>query len=104
MVRVRNRKLKTWKGKKMYEIGEYLNQSHTYPAAIQKNNCPIYKGKPNPVHGKFYFAGTIPGDCYDFDKKHSKYYETEEAAITAAIAAGAQRIQRNDCSFVVIPV
>ena len=92
---------------KMYEIGNYLRMQDNrpksgsrYPTAIQRINFPIYKGKPNPVHGKFFFVGAIPAECYDEDAGHSKRYDTEEQAIEAAITAGADRIQRCDCSFV----
>lgn len=74
--------------------------SSKFPTAIQQVNYPYHKGKPNPFHGKFYFVGSIPASCYDTEKQHSHYFDTEEQAIQAAIAGGAQRIQRVDCSFV----
>lgn len=67
-----------------------------FPTAIQKVNHPIHKGQPNPVHGKFYFVGSVPVAC------HKVYYDTEAEAIQAAIDNGATRIQRNDCSFVTL--
>lgn len=67
-------------------------------------NMPIYKGQPNPCHGKYFFVGSIPAACYDQEKRSSLKYDTEQDAINAAIAAGATRIQRCDCSFVEIPV
>ena len=86
----------------MYEITKFLRQKHSYPTAIHQVNFPLYHGRPNPVHGKFYLVGSIPIDCYDSEKKHSKYYDTEQDAIDAAIIAGAVRIQRCDCSVVQI--
>ena len=84
----------------MYEIAEFINRKAKYSTAIQQINFPFYKGLPNPVHGKFYFVGSIPADCYDEEKKMSKKYDTEQDAIDAAIAAGADRIQRCNCTFV----
>ena len=63
-------------------------------------NFPIYKGLPNPSHGKYYFVGRIPGACYDHAKRTSKKYDTEQDAIDAAIVAGATRIQDTQCKFV----
>lgn len=71
-----------------------------YSTCVQRINHPIHKGQPNPAHGKYYFVGTIPAACYDFEKSHSKRYDSEDEAIAAAKAAGATRIQRCDCSFV----
>jgi len=71
-----------------------------FPTAIQQVNYPFHQGKPNPFHGKFYFVGSIPAECYDYDKNHSKYYDTEKEAIAAAQAAHAERIQKVDCSLV----
>ena len=89
-----------FKGGNMYEIAEFINCKAKYSTAIQQVNFPIYKGKPNPVHGKFYFVGSIPAECYDEEKGKSKKYDTEQDAIDAAVTAGADRIQRCDCSFV----
>lgn len=71
-----------------------------FPTCVQQINYPVHNGKPNPTHGKFIFVGSIPGACYDRDKHSSLKYDTEQEAIDAAIAAGATRIQRTDCSFV----
>ena len=71
-----------------------------FPTAIQRVDYPIHKGKPNPVHGKYIFVGRIPGNCYNLETKRSLHYATEQEAIVAAIAGGATRIQRADCSFV----
>ena len=71
-----------------------------FPTAIQRVNHPTHQGEANPVHGMYYFVGRIPGACYDVEKKRSRFYASEEAAIKAAQAAGAARIQRADCSFV----
>ena len=71
-----------------------------FPTCIQRINYPFHKGKPNPEHGRFYFVGSIPADCYDREKKTSKHYDTEEEAIAAARSAGAVRIQASDCRFV----
>ena len=67
-----------------------------FPTVIQQVNYPIHKGQPNPKHGLFYFVGSIPALCYDSDAKRSLYYQTEQDAIDAAIAAGAERIQGVD--------
>lgn len=69
-----------------------------FPTAIMQINYPTHKGQPNPAHGKFFFVGRIPGACVEDGK--SKKYDTEQDAIDAAIAGGATRIQRVDCSFV----
>lgn len=71
------------------------------PTCIQKINFPVYRGKPNPEHGKYYFVGSIPAACYDAEKKSSIHYNTEEEAIGAAIAGGAKRIQKTDYTFVI---
>lgn len=70
-----------------------------YPTCIQQINFPIYQGKPNPANGKFYFVGSIPAACVDENGRSNKY-DTEEQAIRAAIAAGAERIQGVDCRFI----
>jgi hypothetical protein len=74
--------------------------SAKYPTCIQQVNYPIHKGQPNPKHGMFYFVGSIPLACYDTEKQHSLYYQTEQEAIDAAIAAGAERIQGVDCRWI----
>ena len=71
----------------------------TKPTCIMQINYPIHQGKPNPAHGMFFFVGSVPLACCDEQRK-SKKYPTEQAAIEAAVAAGATRIQRADCSFV----
>lgn len=79
-----------------------------FPTCVQQVNYPVHQGKPNPRHGQFFFVGSIPADCWDPDRNNgpfsppggSRFYPTEEAAIRAAIAAGVERIQRCDCSFV----
>lgn len=80
------------------QVGHLLGGK--FSTAIQRINYPTHKGKPNPSHGKYYFVGSIPSVCYDFETGRSKKYDTEEQAIAAAIVAGATRIQRVDCSFV----
>lgn len=71
--------------------------SGKFPTCVQQVNYPIHKGRPNPKHGLFYFVGSIPAACYDVEGKHSHYYQTEQDAIDAAIASGAERIQGVDC-------
>lgn len=71
-----------------------------YPTCVQRINYPIHQGAPNPAHGKYFFVGSIPASCYDHEKGRSKKYDTEADAIAAAQAAGAERIQRCDCTFV----
>ena len=75
-----------------------------YSTCVQKVNYPVHQGKPNPAHGKFFFVGCIPLGCYDPLRNSgiggSKLYETEQMAISAAIAAGATRIQNVNCQFV----
>ena len=84
----------------MYEIGEFIRRPRRYTTAIQQVNYPVHKGKPNPFHRKFFFVGAIPADCYNYEKRQSKFYDSEQKAINAAIEAGATDIQRCDCSFV----
>ena len=69
------------------------------PTCVQRINHPMHQGKPNPKHGKFFFVGTIPAECYDWQAQRSKVYDTEEEALQAAERAGATRIQRADCTF-----
>ncbi len=76
--------------------------SGTFPTCIQQVNYPIHKGQPNPAHGMFFFVGSIPGACYDHERRGSKFYPTEQAAIEAAIAGGATRLQGVDCRFIPI--
>ena len=88
----------------MGEMSAFLSRPRgAYPACVQRINYPVHQGKPNPVHGKFYFVGSIPEACYDASRDMgrggSKIYDTEQSAIDAAIAAGATRIQKVDCSF-----
>ena len=71
-----------------------------FPTCIQQVNYPIHKGQPNPKHGMFFFVGSIPAACYDHEKQHSFFYATEQDAIDAAIAAGAERIQGADCRWI----
>ena len=88
----------------MNEITAFMSRSGNYSTAIQRINHPIHQGKPNQAHGKFFFVGSIPAECYDQSRNNgrggSKLYDTEQDAINAAIKAGATRIQRSDCSFV----
>lgn len=72
--------------------------SAKFPTCVQRVNYPVHQGRPNPAHGKFFFVGSVPGAC--MENGRSKHYDTEEDAIAAAQAAGAERIQRCDCSFV----
>lgn len=71
-----------------------------FPTAIMRINHPIHQGRQNPVHGMFFFVGAIPAACYDQKRCGSLRYETEEAAIDAAILGGAERIQDTRCAFV----
>lgn len=71
-----------------------------YPTCIQQINYPVHNGKPNPAHGKFSMVGAVPAGCYDFEAGHSKFYETEQAAIDDAVKHGATRIQNTKCEFV----
>ena len=72
-----------------------------YSTAVQQINNPKNPG----FHGKFFFVGSIPADCYDQARNcgagGSKIYDTEDAAIQAAIKAGAERIQGADCRMIV---
>ena len=70
--------------------------SSRFPTCVQKVDYPFHQGKPNSKHGKFFFVGAIPSACYDPERQGSKFYDTEQAAIDAAIAAGAERIQGVD--------
>ena len=72
----------------------------TFPTCIQQVNYPLHKGRPNPKHGLFYFVGRIPLACYDGDAQRSRYYATEQEAIDAAVAAGAERLQGVDCRWI----
>lgn len=72
-----------------------------FTTAVLRINYPMHQGKPNPAHGLFFFAGSIPAGCYDVDTGRSHRYPTEDAAIAAAFAAGATHVQRCDCSFAV---
>ena len=74
--------------------------SGNFSTAIQRINYPMHKGAPNPAHGKYFFVGSVPASCYDHECGRSKKYDTEQDAVDAAIAGGATRIQRCDCSFV----
>lgn len=71
-----------------------------FSTVILQVDHPIHKGQPNPSHGRFFFAGSIPANCYNEDTGRSKTYATQDEAIAAAKAGGAERIQRTDCSFV----
>lgn len=86
----------------MSELAQIARMSK-FPTCVQRINYPIHKGQPNPAHGKYVLVGSIPADCYDFESRSSKRYDTEQEAIDAAISAGAERIQRCDNSFVEIP-
>ena len=78
--------------------------ARTYSTAIQRVNYPIHKGAPNPAHGKYFFVGSIPANCYDTTRNGgaggSKFYDTQDDAIEQAIAGGATHIQRTDCTRV----
>ncbi len=67
------------------------------PTVILLVNYPFHKGAPNDKHGKFFLAGSIPGACYDVARGGSKFYDTEQDAIDAALAAGATHLQGVDC-------
>lgn len=84
----------------MYEIANFVNRKAKYPTVVNLVDYPIHKGKPNPVHGKYYLSGSIPAACYDAEEKHSMCYDTEKEAINAAILAGAERIQDVNCNKV----
>jgi hypothetical protein len=79
-------------------VAQLLNSR--FPTCVMQVNYPIHKGQPNPRHGKFFFVGSIPAGCYDFERNGSKFYDSEAEAIAAADAAGAERIQGVDCRFV----
>lgn len=68
--------------------------SSPYPTAIQRVTVPTAL-----AFGKFFFVGFVPAACLTEDGRSLKY-DTEDAAINAAVSAGAERIQRCDCSFV----
>lgn len=82
-----------------------LHTAQRYSTAIQQINYPVHQGRPNPIHGKFMFVGSIPAACWNAEKNNgpfspkggSKYYDTEAAAILAAADAGAEYIQGADC-------
>lgn len=82
------------------QAGQMFSGSSNYPTCVLQINYPVHQGRPNPSHGKFFFAGSIPAACYDFDNQRSRIYDTEQQAIDAAIAAGAERIQNVKCEFV----
>jgi hypothetical protein len=90
----------------MGELSSLINRMATarMPAAVQRINSPMYQGKPNPNDGKFFFVGRIPAACYDPTRNGgrggSRIYDTEQQAIDAAIAAGADYIQGADCRIV----
>lgn len=75
-----------------------------FSTAIQQVDYPIHRGQPNPAHGKFFFVGSIPANCYDTTRNGgaggSRFYDTVDLAIDAAIDGGATHIQRPDCSKV----
>lgn len=71
-----------------------------FPTAIMRINHPIHQGRPNPVHGMFFFVGAIPAACYDQQRGGSLRYDTEDEAIDAAVLGGAERIQDTRCAFV----
>ena len=75
------------------ELAMFMQPRQRYSTAVQRINYPMHQGKPNPAHGKFIFVGSIPSDCYDMQARCSKRYDTEDDAIRAAIAAGAEVIQ-----------
>lgn len=72
-----------------------------FSSAVQQINFPVYRGQPNPAHGKFFIVGSIPAACYDESRNNgrggSKLYDTEQQAIDALIDAGATYIQGADC-------
>lgn len=81
-----------------------LHAGLRYSTAVQQINYPVHDGRPNPCHGLFFFVGSIPAECWDESRNGgaggSKIYPTEDAAIRAAIAAGAERIQGADCRII----
>ena len=82
--------------KRVSETALFMSRQR-YSTAVQRINYPMHQGRPNPSHGKFFFVGSIPADCYDQDAQRSRHYDTEEQAIRAAIKAGAEVIQGADC-------
>lgn len=85
----------------MSEIGQAMQMlSRKFSTAVQQIR-PAYPGCKNPNIGKFIFVGSIPAYCYDFERNNgrggSKVYDSEKAAIMAAIAGGADVIQGADC-------
>ena len=81
-----------------------LHAGLRYTTAVQQINYPEHNGRANPWHGMFFFVGSIPAGCWEDSRNDgrggSKIYPTEDAAIRAAIAAGAERIQGADCRFI----
>ncbi len=63
---------------------------------------PIHEGRPNHAHGKFFLVGSVPASCCSADGRQLKY-ATEEEAIAAAFAGGAERVQKLDRTFAVAP-
>lgn len=88
------------------ELSSALSMFSTaqFSTAVQQINYPFHDGRPNDAHGKFFFVGSIPADCYDESRNGgrggSRIYDTEDLAIRAAIAGGATRIQGADCRFI----
>ena len=85
----------------MSEMTQALRMlSAEMPTCIQR-----IKNPGTPYDGLYFMVGRIPYDCTKesgglLPGRKSKHYQTEQEAIDAAIAAGATRIQRADCSFV----
>jgi hypothetical protein len=85
----------------MYEMAEFFSRKPAaYPTCVQKINNP-----GTAWHGQFFFVGSVPAACYDHARNNGRggsiIYKTEQDAIDAAIKAGATRIQKSDCSFVI---
>jgi hypothetical protein len=83
-----------------FKFAPVIAARSSFPTCVQQINNPVYQGRPNPAHGKFFFVGSIPSACYDHENRRSLKYDTEDEAITAAIKGGADRIQRTDYTFV----
>lgn len=74
-----------------------LNAAQRYSTAVLQINYPVHNGRPNPAHGMFFFAGSIPTGCWDASRNNgrggSKLYPSEDAAIRDAIANGSTYVQ-----------
>ena len=56
----------------------------------------LYPTIVREYRGKFFLAGSVPVECLDTNRV-SIIYDSEQDAISAAISAGAERLQGVDC-------